>query len=203
MSRLRVGNITIDGRNVTIDEPNPGLGAGSTARGLQQPGNAAAIQLLDRVPLPPSVLAGGGVVLTVAGTVANVLLGVFDDPVGALLRGGMLAPLGAGLLAVGIAKMFVARRPDLRHAASLGPAAAPYVEELAALLRNRDVKQTVPWIVQRSGWPEDRVLRVLALMRSRGLIVEDMDPDTGEFFYFPEPTPTPRDLDTRLGELSP
>lgn len=203
MSRLRVGNVTIDGRNVTIDDPSPVHAAGSQASGLRQSGNAAAFRLLHRVPVPPSVLVGAGGVLTAAGTIANILLRAMDDPFGALVQGGFLAPVGAGLLAAGIAKAYLARRPDLRHAASLGPDSARYVDELSALLRRPDVGQTVPWIVQRSGWPEDRVLRTLALMRSRGLVVEDLDTDTGEFFYFVEPSPAPRSLDTRLGELSP
>ncbi len=201
MSRLRVGNISIDGRNVAIDDPLAPA-AGVTTRGLGQPGNVSVIRLFDRIPFGPPVLIGAGGVLTAAGTVINVVQGVLENPVAAFLHGGVLAPLGAGLLAVGVAKAYLARRPELRYAASLGSEADAYIADLRVLLGRRDTRQTIGWITERSGWPEARVLCVLALMRSRDMITEDLDPQTGEFFYFTESLPVPRDLDTRLGELS-
>lgn len=199
MARLRVGDIEIDGTRVTIGGADP-VRPPSAPRGPVQPGNYRLLRLLQRLPVPASALLAVGVVLAAAGTVVNAVVGVTADPFGALVRGGVLAPLGFGVTCVALLKAYLARRPDIPLAAALGGDPEGYVERLRPLLHGEPLLRTVPALAGRAGWPESTVVRVLALMRERGEVEEDVDLDTGEFCYAIASFP-PRNLDARLGTL--
>jgi len=139
----------------------------------------------------------------VVGAAVNAWFGAWSDPVGALLHGGFLAPVGFGLVVLGAAKHF-AGRPAVRHQAALGVDPEPYVARLGTLLALPRPQQTIEWISRQTGWTEETVVHALALLRERGQVQEELDLETGEFYYVhtPLPSPGPRDLDTRLGDLN-
>ena len=58
-------------------------------------------------------------------------------------------------------------------------------------------------IVSKSGLPEPTVVRTLAFMRARQEVSEDLNVDTGEWYYVANRAlPAPRDLDDRLAALT-
>lgn len=200
MSRIQVGDITIDGQNVRIGNRDGLPRAKST--GLSQTSNARLLATVARIPFPPALLAAVGVGMIAAGTAVNIVVGVLADPFTALLRGGVLAPLGVGLFGLAMLKGYVGRRRTVVLAAALEGDPEAYVARLRPLLQGGARTCTVPALARTTGWSEQTVVRALALMRERGEAAEELDFDTGQFYYT-TPTLPPRDLDSRLGELHP
>lgn len=200
MSRIQVGDISIDGQNVQVGHPSE-LSRVPDA-GLSQASNARLLATLTRIPVPPALLAGAGVGMIAVGTAVNVVVGVLSDPFTALLRGGVLAPLGLSLVGLAVLKAYVGRRAALVLAASLEGAAEQYVARLRPLLQAAPEACTVPALARTTGWSEATVVRALALLREHGEVAEELDFDTGQFYYTTRTLP-PRDLDSRLGQLHP
>jgi hypothetical protein len=131
------------------------------------------------------------------------VLQAWVDPLGALVRGGALVPLGLAVMGLAAIKRFLARRSDLRHAASLRGLPHPYLQvmrtRLAAPTHGR---ATVESLMRSTGWTEAEVVHTLALLRDGGEASEELDLETGEFYYIAQRPPS-RDLSSRLGELHP
>jgi hypothetical protein len=200
MARLQVGDIKIDGQNVTIggEPPRRVPGSGDHASVPR------ALWVVERLPVRAVILGAAGAVLMVAGTVVNVLYAAWADPLNALLHGGILAPLGVGLAAAAATKTWIRRNPLVRHAVALGDSSEEHLATLSTLLAGNDPRQTVAWIATRTRWPEPTILHSLALLRERGELEEELDLDQGEFYYrASQPTYPPRSLDSRLGDLTP
>jgi hypothetical protein len=200
MSRIQVGDIIIDGQNVQIGSLQAQPRVPET--GLGQASNARLLATVARLPVPPARLAVAGVALVAVGTVVNVAVGVLTDPFTALLRGGVLAPLGVGLLVLGAFKAYLGGRTHAILSASLEGGFERYLARLRPLLQGEPGTCTVAALAGTTGWPEPTVVRALALLRERGEVAEELDLDTGEFYYTTRTLP-PRDLDSRLGELHP
>lgn len=201
MSRIQVGEITIDGQSVHIGSPaDPPRIPGAAA--AQPSPDAFLLHAVPRIPVPTAALALAGVLLVVAGTAVSLAVGVLANPLGALLRGGVLAPVGLGLLGLALLKRLAAGRSATVLAASLPGDPETYVARLRPLLAGDPASTTVAALARRAGWTEPVVVRVLALMRQRGEVAEELDLDTGHFYYTTLTLP-PRDLDSRLGELHP
>lgn len=208
MARLQVGDIQIDGSDIRIGGRNPGLpeAAGTDARTGTGTDVSQAVRVLDHIPFSPRTLVMAGLAAVIAGTVVNVVLGAWNDPLGVLVRGGILAPLGVGIVMLGAAKQYLRRKPEVRHRAALGADADRYLDTLRQILAQPSPQQTIGWIGQRTGWPEADVVHALALLRTRGELLEEIDLESGEFYYVAQPQPLtlgPADLDTRLGNLTP
>jgi hypothetical protein len=201
MAKLQVGDITIDGRNVTI---GPQVPIPAPARPPPDGASVAhAVSLLDRVPLSTGALLSIGGILAVVGTVVNVMLAAWNDPLGALMHGGILAPLGAGVVVAGVAKAWIRHRPRIRHAAALGGEAEPYLLTLRRILVGPDTRHTIAWIAGQTGWADESIVHALALLRDRGELLEELDLERGEFYYQAvQPSPAPRSLDVRVGDLT-
>jgi hypothetical protein len=205
MARLQVGNVRIDGSDVSVGTPAP-AGTGRPADASVPGGDPGfAIRTLERIPVSAGLLAVVGIACMAAGTAINVMLSAWTNPAAALLGGGVLAPVGAGLLVAGAAKRFILRRAHLRHRAALGREWQRHRDTLRTLLSGTDPRQTVEWIAARTGWPEAAVLHTLALLREEGALTEELDTTSGAFHYTCRPVPaaaTPYDLTTRLDTLS-
>jgi hypothetical protein len=200
MSRLRVGDIEIDGSSVRIGGAVPGAPP-AAQKGVAQASNAGLLLWLRRVPVRSRVLVGSGAVAASAGTAVNVLFSVWTDPAAALLHGGFLAPLGAGVAALGLMRAYATRKPEAVMAAALGGDPEPYLRKLRPILASGEGRATVQWLVSRTGWSEREVEHALGLLRHRGEISEELDYDTGQFHYVAQ-LPPPRDLTSRLGNPS-
>jgi hypothetical protein len=203
MARLQVGNIRIDGSDVYIGPAGPGTAVPS--RGMQT-GAGSGIRLLTRFPGSGGVLMVAGLAVAAVGTAINVALEAWNNPVGALVGGGVLAPVGVGLLVLGAAREYLRARPEVVHRAALGDNPDPYLARLRGLLSTPAPHQTVAWITRGTGWDEATALHALALLRCSGELLEEVDLETGDFYYVAQPnpsTPGPADLNTRLGTLTP
>jgi hypothetical protein len=201
MPRLQVGDIQIDGTKVVIGgQPMDG----SRPAPAPTPPPGSPLRWVDRLPISASALVAIGAVLAVAGAAANMLYAAWADPVGALVHGGFLAPVGVGAIGAGVVKAWMRRNPAVRYRAELGHGAEQFISTLRPLLSIADPRNTVAHIAARTGWPEQRVVASLALLRERGELREELDLDTGQFFYQTVPNlPAPRNLDSRLGDLTP
>jgi hypothetical protein len=201
MSQLKVGDIQIDGTRVTI-----GASAAAT-RDSPPAASGAPLGTLARwtltVPGSAGLYFAAGLALAVAGTMINVLLHAWTDPVGALAHGGALAPAGVGLLALGAAKRALRMHPRLLHRSALGSEAGAYLSTIRELLRKEDPNHTVGWIVSTTGWTEARVVHALALLRGQEQVEEKLDLISGQFYYCSgAPSIDPRSLDARIDTLT-
>jgi len=217
MARLRVGDIEIDGSNVSIGgvpqiPAAPTSAAATPAAAKPAPGTALVVQpramvpassprategldALATFPVGHRVLLGAGGGLGVA---AAVLL-VATQAVAAV----PLIFTGIGGIVLGLLKRRAVGRRAVARARAEEQALAEYAARLRPLLSETRPEQTVEWIVERSGLPEVAVVRTLALMRDRHEIVEELNTDTGEWYYGPGlalPAAS-RALDDRLAEL--
>ena len=200
MSRIQVGDIVIDGQDVRIGAPaeSPRPPAAPAA----PPPELHLLHALSRIPVPTAVLAFAGLAMIVAGTAVSLVVGLLADPFTALLRGGVLAPVGLGLVGLAVLKRFTAGPGAAALAATLPGGGEEHVRRLRPLLAGNSAATTVAALARATGWTESAVVRVLALMRQRGEVAEELDLDTGQFYYTTLTLP-PRDLDSRLGELHP
>ena len=229
MARLRVGDIEIDGTNVTIGgvpqapvDPRGGVSVSITTTSTTVGGRAQATTLARQ---SPTTLATPNPTALATRPAPAGLEGLADLPVGdTVLFGG-----GTALIAVAIALMAAtaaatgswalfpglgaivvgflrrravalrAARQERERARDLGG----HAEALRALLTDHNQDQTIEWIVSKSGLPEPTVVRTLAFMRARQEVSEDLNVDTGEWYYVANRAlPAPRDLDDRLAALT-
>ena len=207
MTKLRVGNVEIDGTSVRIGgEMVVGSGVGRSAAAPAQgvratpAGNAdSGITAVTRVPGPPVLLVSAGALLIGVGVVAMVLVDATRDPVSAFLQGGALAPVGLSLVAVGTLKAWVRRSAGRWAALRLGAERTATSELLRTLLQRSEPSHTLAWIRRETGWPEATAVATLAWLRERGELEEELDETTGEFYY--HVPPRARDLATRVHDL--
>jgi hypothetical protein len=224
MSRLRVGDIEIDGSNITIGgvpqipaAPKPGTGV---ATGVAMTVTTTTTPTTALVTTTPTAITPAGSPRTPEGLDA-----LASFPIGHRLlvgAGGGLAAAAATLLATtevvaavpllfsgigGVVVGILKRRAVHRQAAARARADERELGEHAARLRpllgEAKPEQTVEWIVERSGLPEATVVRTLAFMRDRHDVTEELNTETGEWYYgatLSLPAAT-RHLDERLAAL--
>jgi hypothetical protein len=197
MSRLRVGDIEIDGSNVRIGagdaEPVP-----SSSR--RRP-SIRALAILLRFPLPARAIGWFGGAAAIAGAltvIPSVLVGRVSH---GLVLGGWLSTFGVACIAVASLKgLLESGRVDINRIA-LGDETRALLERARIVLSRDESHQTVTWIQTQTGWPEADVIRVLTLLRTRGELVEDLNDETGEFYYHVVPRGS-SDLNARLDSLN-
>jgi hypothetical protein len=196
VARIRVGDIEIDGDRVRI---------GGQEMGAPRP--VAPPPAADAPPFPfpgsPRALGIAGAVVALAGLGLTLRPGAPPGIAGFVLGGGALIPFGVGLLVLAVLK----RRALAQQAAQLRIAAERRLEPVLAQVRQalagegRD--HTFEWIVARTRALEADVARALGLLRDRRQVLEELDTDTGDFYYVlaaPEP-PAGGSLDDRLRAL--
>ncbi|HWO17321.1 MAG TPA: hypothetical protein VNO30_01045 [Kofleriaceae bacterium] len=228
MSRLRVGDIEIDGSNITIGgvpqiptAPKPGaIAPGTTALVTTTPGTTALVtttpataalvtttpgalaprspeglDALASFPIGHRLLVGAGSGLAVA---AAALLAT-TEAVAAV----PLLFSGIGGVVVGILKRRALRRRDAAQARSQERELGEHAARLRPLLAEARPEQTIEWIVEKSGLPEVTVVRTLAFMRDRHDVTEELNTETGEWYYGATLSlpPATRHLDERLAAL--
>lgn len=208
MARLRVGDIEIDGSNVTIGgvpqipaaaPAKPGVAIAKTATtALAKPPAPPAADGLDGLasfPIGHRLLIGGGGGLAIAAAaVVSATQAVTAAP---------LLVSGVGAVVVGLLKRRALRRRNAARARAEAEELGGYATRLRPLLGEAKHEQTVEWIAERAGLPEATVVRTLVFMRDRDEIVEELNTETGEWYYgapLALPAP-PRGLDERLAAL--
>ena len=228
MARLRVGDIEIDGTSVTIGgvpqapvDPRGGVSvsitttsttvggatvdrrAPSTALATQRPTALATqpaapgptgIEGLADLPVGDAVLFGGGTLLV---AIAVALMA-------ATASGAMTWAIfpGLGAIVIGVLRRRALILRAARHRRERERELGGHADALRALLADSNQDQTIEWIVTRSGLPEPTVVRTLAFMRARQEVSEDLNVDTGEWYYVANRAlPALRDLDDRLAAI--
>jgi hypothetical protein len=129
------------------------------------------------------VWIGAGALVSAAGTIVNLESGAWLDPFASLLYGGILAPLGMVILAIGLGKKMIARRAVWLHMRALGPDYREYACALENLLRGTGAHSTVDHLVARTEWTESEVVHTLAILCDRGRLQEELGLDTGKYCY--------------------
>jgi hypothetical protein len=200
MARIRVGDVEIDGRDVAIrGTSRPGIQPSVTGSSL----DAGMLRFLRRLPFQPNALGRVGAVLVLAGATAVGLVFGYSAHPGWLVLAGISLSAGFGLLGAGVAKHYAMRKPEWTHLAVLGPRAREYLAAMLQLLGQDDGRQTVAWIMARTGWSEVIVLHALALLIARDQVSEQYDPQAKATYYVATHAFLPYDLDSRLRDLEP
>jgi hypothetical protein len=189
MARLRVGDIEIDGSNITIGgvpqipaAPNAGPGTAMTRTATpgaitpsSSPPTPDGLDALATIPIGHRLLVGaGGGLAVAAGTLLATTQAVAAVP---------LLCSGIGAIVVGLLKRrALGRRAAARTRAQERELGA-LAERLRPLLGEAKPEQTIEWIAERSGLPEAEVVRTLAFMRDRHEVAEELNTETGEWYY--------------------
>jgi hypothetical protein len=205
MSRLRVGDIEIDGSNITIGgvpqiptqptapipgPPSTGPGVAmivrpaatpaATSPGATRPAAAESLDGLANLPIGHRLLVGAGGGLAAA---AVTLLVVTQA-----VAGMPLLFSGLGAIIVGLLKKRAVGRRAAARAREQELELGGHAERLRPLLCEGKIgktEQTIEWITARSGLPEGTVVRTLAFMRDRQEVAEELNTETGEWYYAP------------------
>lgn len=208
VARLRVGDIEINGREVRIggqvmtsgsSEPPRAAPAALAVRSRQELAPAPTRpRTAPKVPLSPGLMTGTGLSLSAMGAVATAL---FESP---FFHGGFFLPVGMGLVALGVLTRRQ-RREEAEAARRREEAAlAPELERVRALLSTPDATFTLEELIARLGLAQPTAVRALVRLRDTGEIEEELNTDTGEWFYRQTPKLPERrslDLDSQLAEL--
>jgi hypothetical protein len=203
MARLRVGDIQIDGSDVSIGNRTPApLAPRPVAPGS---GLAPLVGIADRLPFPAGFLVLAGFVLVVGGTLARIAFGAWIGSIAGTIGAGAMVAAGLATAGLGLAKGLIQRRPVWRHRAALGGGWPGDRARALELLSGSDPQQTLPWLAERTGWDEHRTAHVLGLLQAEGRLAEELDTVTGLFYYTcpaADPAHASLDLSTRLTTLS-
>ena len=175
MARLRIGDIQIDGAEVTVR-------SAPLATPAVAGGQPAAAQWLAQVSR--RLLAYSGLAAIAVGSSLLVLLWPGPDPLGFALRGGLIVLGGLGLVAL------AALQPLLRKVVQAEQRAlyAQARDKIRPLVAKRAAHQTVEWLSAHARLTEPEVVGALLTLRADGELIEELDLETGQFYYALAPT---------------
>ena len=222
--RIRVGDIELDGQDIRIGGQSMLPGSSQSQVHVQVSGQAGqvpgqlivqqrSIQPAPHGQPPPRELAvreapAESLALLPSSAalllVAAVLWAVF--PVGslaALALHVLPSVFGLGLLGLGIAKRSEEHRLLEAARARDDAELAPHLERVRAALAAQNPEQTVEWLTARLGLPETTVVRVLDRLRRAGEVEEELNVDSGDWYYFARrQLGEGRDLASRMAALN-
>lgn len=196
MARLKVGDIEIDGTNVTIGGQRMGVSppVAPTPMPSRDAPSGPAASADPSTGLHELPLSSGGLVIAgIAALIAGAAWMAVNGPWGAFLL-----PIGLGLTALGLLKHWADRRAKEERERRAAVELAPTVSELRRWLSEPDQSHTVEWLVSRSGLSERQVVQGLAELQRKGELMEDLSDASGEWFYYS--VSVPRTLGARLKE---
>lgn len=209
--QVRISDVRVDTRAVAQN------GVASSAHVVVSAGDASVeaggtrhdgdvTKIVMSLPLSWQHFAVVGVVLVLLGLGLGLVLGG-ATLVSFLLNGGFLIPGGIGVLALSAVKRHFEQTARFTEARRVEEIAAADSQRLRALLKEPRAIQTIEWLAAQSGLPVAAVVRALAFLRAKGVVVEELNSGTGDWFYF-EPIVQPglgiaNDLDARLQRLDP
>lgn len=196
MSKLRVGDIEIDDGAVRFSNRERLLGAAIATPPQPMHRFLGVLVTLQALPMPARAIGWVGSAVTIAGLALAAWNEAWLDPIGAILRGGVLVPLGAGLMGAALLKRSLERGTLRVDRLALGDGADAMVRTVRPLLTRPLRHQTVEWLEARTGWPESTVVSLLGLMREHGELTEEFDDESGNFYYHLARRES-RDLDSR------
>jgi hypothetical protein len=132
--------------------------------------------------------------------VTGILIGVIGLHHRGILLPGVLGAallsLGGGTAILGALKIWNRLGFTASGSSLTDPVTEEYVTELKSVIRAVDTRNTIEAIASKLGWPERDVVRTLGWLQARGELREELDGDSGDFYYVS--VKMPRDLITRL-----
>lgn len=211
-ARIRLGDIEIDDNVVRIGgvpqvpvphaPPHALIVQTSSLDTSAPPPDVPSLPSLKGLPVSGRFLLRAGAVVLL-GTLA--VLAVFPPASFlSLLLHVLPLPFGAGLLALGALKRAEERR-ELRAARLRDEAElAPHLDRVRGALSEPKPEQTIEWLAARLRLPEATVVRVLDRLRKQGEIEEELNTDSGEWYYFTRRAlgAGHSDLDARMAALN-
>lgn len=194
MSRMRVGDIVIDGDRVRIGSVGTRSTGDGTGHVVQQPSPIEQFLAWAAIVVPvsgPTFLVLGGVLIAVAGltlifVARNLLLGDGAFSPLFLVAAIPTAAVGAAAFATGIFKTR-AVAATRRH---VEPDNALHLARTARLrphLGEKNEGHTVRALAVKAGLTEVATVETLLALKNQGAVVEELNVDTGEWFYFSAP----------------
>lgn len=202
MSKLRVGDILIEDDGIRIaGQAYTRVPTTTPRQGSKGGASVGALAALRHFPVPAHILGWLGAGVSIIGFTLAVWGTAWEHPISALLRGGFLVPVGAGLIAAAVLKRLLEKNAISINRLALDEQGEPVADRVRKLLTRPDQNQTVEWLQERTGWPESTLVRVLAVLRERGELAEELNEDSGDFYYYTVRRVS-RDLDSRLDEIN-
>jgi hypothetical protein len=198
MTRLRVGNIKIDGTHVEITPVEGSLEPSRQSvpmpvRQESLPGG------LDGLKIPAGYLLMAGAVAIFIGAGWLLFSGGPLDIEKYVFHGGLLISAGLSVALLGALKGLKERRARGDAEAKRQARYAGYASKVAGLIQSPSPEQTVAWLSRKVGLTEAEVIHGLAWLREKGRLLEDLHKESGEWFYWVMPQPD--DLNSRLKQL--
>jgi hypothetical protein len=204
MSQLRVGDIVVDGRNVSIGSTNLTGPAATPAR----PDGVVPLAGTDTRPKSGVwnvALALSGALVAAGGGWAFFSNAEPFSLTSYLFGGGIVASAGCGMIVLSGCLATLRRRQLGLAAERAALELAANAERLASILTSLGPEQTLNKLVADAGLPLPAVVRALAHLREHGELKEDLNTETGEWHYSvarPLATPElPKNLDGLLSDL--
>ncbi len=191
MDEIRVGDVSVKGSQIRIGGNDP-LSAMSGVRVSPPP--EVGLAFLQWIPLSTPTYLVLGTAIALFGVGAVLVHGGFPESALEFLRdGAILIPVGIGTVVLGVMRHYGL---PIRGTPAPDPSTREAVAAVSALIARSHSFQTVDWIRAQLGWSEGDVVRALGWLRRRGELVEDVDVETGDYYY--AFLKAPRDLTSRI-----
>lgn len=151
---------------------------------------ADLLQWVERSPVSTGSMVSAGLGLATIGALGALLtsgLGLFG-----MLALSSMFTVGGGLVFLGIIKRKGRAAAEEEPLKALPPASAPAViaersRRVVAVLE-RSGELTFERLLDQLRWTEGALLETLVAMKESGVVIEDLDLDTGEWVYRPQLT---------------
>lgn len=182
MSKVKVGDIVIEGGKISIGGKvvieQGGASPSPPPMPLSVPEETenSTLAFIERLPLGSRPLIGIGIGVALLG-----LLGSFlpADPFLPFIGRIPLFVMGLGTVAIGVVK----RRLVTEGKRSPEKLLQARITRLKPILAERSPENTIERIVSRVRMTEEAVVETLIEMQKRGMIEEELNLDTGEWYY--------------------
>ena len=197
VTRLRVGNIEIDGSRVVVRSNDSQSGAGNL-----QPPPRSGLAFLDRIPATSRVLAfTGGATCLLALMLSSFAWWNHSTFSSASLFGIVLMPVGAAIITLAALKWWRVRQLPGFESLRADPATENRLAALERTMQTAGRPVSARTIAERLGWPPVDVDRGLGWLAARSAIEEDYDVNRNEYVY--SLVRSEKDLATRLKQTLP
>jgi hypothetical protein len=189
MARQSIVHVRAEARSDAGSAQSRAIVSVSRDETLQTPtGEDHPLAVLSALPVRGRSIVTAGAGIAVLGAVAPLVLGATSTVLSWLAHGGFLLPAGASTAMVGLLKAYLDGRAAAMKRAAVDNAAFEDGRSIQALLRPDGTHQTVEWIAAQTRLPEARVVAALLQLRDLGELEEELDVESGEWFYRPVPT---------------
>ena len=204
MSKLKVGNITIESGQISFQQQSSSQQVQQTnlpshVPQTQLPEQASLTETIDKLPNSNVLWFGGGALAVCAGVVVPMmypLLPFLAIPI---------VSLGFFFFGVGVLKIRFKNNKKIETKAKIQHAQQEHKELLLNLLKKKNIEWTFEQIAENIALQQEEILLALKSCIEEQLIEEELNTDTAEWFYVLQKEKNkerqPQSLDERLKNL--